>query len=67
MWQGEGKLFVCTWRGKLEVRFRLGKGEVTSSKQWILVSLKGSCRVHAEGVKEVSVWLKRCKRVMEKE
>lgn len=41
MWQAEGKLFVCTSRGKLGLRFRLGKGEVTSSKQWILVSFEG--------------------------
>lgn len=54
MWQAEGKLFVCTWRGKLGVRLRLGKGEVTSSKQWILVSLTGSFRVHAERVEEVA-------------
>lgn len=48
MWQVERKLLVCTWRGKLGLRFRSGKGEVTSSKQWILASLKGSCKVHAE-------------------
>lgn len=46
MWQVKRKLFVCTWRGKLGLRFRLGKGEVTSSKQWIVASFKGSGKVH---------------------
>lgn len=35
-------------RGKPGVRPRLGKGEVTSSKQW-----KGSVEVHVEVVEEV--------------
>lgn len=47
MWQVKRKLFVCTWRGKLGLSLRLGKGEVTSS------SLKGSCKVQAERVPQV--------------
>lgn len=38
VWQVEGKLFVCTWMGKLRVRIRLGKGELTSCRNgsWCL-------------------------------
>lgn len=63
MWQVKRKLFVCTWRGKLGLRDRLGKGEVTSSKQWTLASLMGSPEVRAERasgvasvVQEDAVW-----------
>ena len=55
-------------RGKLGARSRLGKGEVTSSKQWKLKVKKGSVRVRAKVVEAVSEWLTwRKKREEEKE
>lgn len=48
-------------RGKLGARSRLGKGEVTSSKQWKLKVKEGSVRVRAKVDEVVSDWLKWCK------
>lgn len=63
LWQAEGKLCVCTRRGKLGERLRLGKGELTSSKQWIVVSMKSSCRVRTER----SRCLKGCEKYAERD
>lgn len=42
MWQVKRKLFVCTWKGTEGLRLRLGKGEVTSSIQWIFKRFRQS-------------------------
>lgn len=55
---GKGNAACLYMRGKVGARSRLGKGEVTSSKQWILEVMQGSGRVQVKVAKQASKWLK---------
>lgn len=54
----KGNAACLYMRGKVGARSRLGKGEVTSPKQWMLEAMQGSGRVQVKVAGQASKWLK---------